>query len=101
MYCRECCAQNPDSAIFCGNCSHRLDPFPPASAGQRGNSGPVPNGLKYGVLGASVFIPFVGLVMGVLYLAKAESREKRETGRLWFFASVVISLVYLIVTGGF
>lgn len=101
MHCRECWAQNPDSAIFCGHCSHRLPQFPPTSEVCQGNTGSVSNGLKYGVLGASLFIPLVGLVMGALYLAKGGSQQKKATGKLWLFTSAVISFLYLVSTGGF
>ena len=83
MYCPACGAENPDKARFCGSCSHRLDSLmEPGEPGQddagpiidvENNGEVVSNGLKYGILGASLLIPFIGLVMGIIYLAKGET----------------------------
>ena len=110
MYCPACGAENPDKARFCGSCSHRLDSsMEPGEPGQddagpiidvENNSEVVSNGLKYGILGASLLIPFIGLVMGIIYLAKGENEDKKATGKLWLIASIVIGFFYLLSAGG-
>ena len=110
MYCPECGAENPDNAKFCGSCSHRLDTLLPGSEPDKGDDGAivdvgedsetVSNGLKYGVLGASLLIPFIGLVMGILYLAQGDNEDRKATGKIWLIASIVIGFFYLLSAGG-
>jgi hypothetical protein len=106
MFCPECGTENPDNARFCGNCRHPL--ANPAGGGNP--TGPVvelgadpetavPNGLKYGILVATLFIPFIGLVMGILYLVQGESEQKKDVGKLWLYASIAIMVFYLIISG--
>jgi hypothetical protein len=86
MFCPECGTENPENAKFCGNCRHPLsastkdpsrnhiDDVVEIDNGQPA----VPDGMKYGILAASIFIPFIGLIMGIIYLAQNESGEKKE-----------------------
>ncbi|MCW8889539.1 MAG: hypothetical protein OQL20_02620 [Sedimenticola sp.] len=59
----------------------------------------VTDGMKYGILAASVFIPFIGLIMGIIYLAQNESEEKKEVGKLWLYGSLGIMVVYFLISG--
>ncbi|MCW8907661.1 MAG: zinc ribbon domain-containing protein [Sedimenticola sp.] len=105
MFCPECGTENPDGARFCGNCRHPL-----ASGNDAPSSGPVievggnrdtvSDGLKYGVLAGTLLIPFIGLVMGLIYLAQGASEAKKEVGRLWLYASIGIMVFYFIISGG-
>jgi hypothetical protein len=106
MFCPECGTENPDNARFCGNCRHPL--AGPAGGGHADSpvielgadpQGTVSNGLKYGILVATLFIPFIGLVMGILYLVQGESEQKKDVGKLWLYASIAIMVFYLIISG--
>lgn len=106
MFCPECGTENPENAKFCGNCRHPLsastkdpsrnhiDDVVEIDNGQPA----VPDGMKYGILAASIFIPFIGLIMGIIYLAQNESGEKKEVGKLWLYVSLGIMLVYFIIS---
>lgn len=108
MYCPACGEKNPDNARFCGSCSERLeapvleDPSVDETAviDVAGSSETVSNGLKYGILGASLLIPLIGLVMGILYLLRGETEDKKATGKLWLIASGIIILLYMLSAGG-
>lgn len=107
MFCPECGTENPDVAKFCGNCRHELngssnepilnhsDDVVEIDNGQPA----VTDGMKYGILAASVFIPFVGLIMGIIYMAQNDSEEKKDVGKLWLFGSLGIMVVYFLLSG--
>jgi uncharacterized membrane protein YvbJ len=107
MFCPECGTQNPDDARFCGNCRQPLSGV--AGGGTNTGAGPVveigagsksvSNGMKYGVLAGSLVIPFIGMIMGIIYLAQGESEEKKDVGKLWLFGSIGIIVFYMIVSG--
>ncbi|TVO76927.1 zinc-ribbon domain-containing protein [Sedimenticola selenatireducens] len=106
MFCPECGTENPEGAKFCGNCRHQLsastnDPIknPVNDVVEIDQGQPtVPDGMKYGILAASIFIPFIGLIMGIIYLAQGESEEKKDVGKLWLYVSLGIMLVYFIIS---
>ena len=110
MFCPACGAENPDNAKFCGKCSQRLPAAAPTQQPEQeepgsiidvgGDTETVSNGLKYGILGASVLVPLIGIVMGAIYLAKGENEDKRTTGKLWLIAGLVIGFFYLLSAGG-
>ncbi|PUB90326.1 MAG: hypothetical protein DBP01_08100 [gamma proteobacterium symbiont of Ctena orbiculata] len=61
----------------------------------------VSDGLKYGILGGSLIIPFIGLIMGIIYLAQGETEEKKDVGKLWLYGSIGIIVFYMIISGEF
>jgi uncharacterized membrane protein YvbJ len=107
VFCPECGTKNPEDAKFCGNCRHPLsaaknepianhiDDVVEIDDGQPA----VPDGMKYGILAASIFIPFIGLIMGIIYLAQGESEQKKAVGKLWLYVSLGTMLVYFIISG--
>jgi uncharacterized membrane protein YvbJ len=110
MFCPECGSENPDDASFCGACGEKFDvvnerveqePQPVMRfVDLRETEAPVPSGLKYGVLAASLFIPLIGIVMGLYYLIKGESEQKKGTGRLWLYVGVGLAFLYMLLGSG-
>jgi uncharacterized membrane protein YvbJ len=110
MFCPECGSENPDDARFCGSCGKPLSVADNAPASAPSGvtkvidpSSPqeqVPAGLKYGILGASLFIPLLGVIMGIVYMVKGESEDKKAVGRLWLYAGIGIAFFYVIAGSG-
>ncbi|MET0071432.1 MAG: zinc ribbon domain-containing protein [Candidatus Thiodiazotropha sp.] len=109
MFCPQCGTENPDNARFCGSCRHQLSGLTGTSTDVHVNSvmevgsekKVVSDGLKYGILAGSLIIPFIGMIMGIIYMAQGESAEKKDVGKLWLFASIGIIIFYMIVSGDF
>lgn len=107
MFCPECGTENPDNARFCGNCRHPLTSASgPASGHQSGpvieiggETAAVSDGMKYGILIGTLFIPFIGLIMGIIYMVQGESEAKKEVGKLWLYGSIAVMVFYLMVSG--
>lgn len=100
MNCLQCGTPNPADAKFCGSCGASLPaspappPPPPPPAGEA-----VSQGLKIGVIIGSLFIPLLGIVMGILYL-NDPNPEKKAVGKLWLIvgvAAVVLGCVCLML----
>ena len=108
MFCPECGSENPDNAKFCGNCRHQLS----ASSGFSDNhpvnevvdivdkqeTKPVSDMMKYGILAGSVLIPFIGVVMGLVYLVQGETEDKKSVGKLWLIGGVVMMFIYFMIS---
>lgn len=109
MFCPKCGTENPDSARFCGNCRHELSGTTGGAAGSQNSvvvevgseQKSVSDGLKYGILGGSLIIPFIGLIMGIIYLVQGETEEKKDVGKLWLYGSIGIIVFYMIISGEF
>lgn len=61
----------------------------------------VSDGLKYGVMAASLLIPLIGIVMGLYYMAKGDSEAKKGVGRLWLYVGIGIVVFYMAISGEF
>ena len=106
MFCPECGSENPDNAKFCGNCRHQFaakyDPSSDNDSQKIVNisddqeGGQVSDLMKYGVLAGTVLIPFIGVVMGIIYLAQGESEEKKSVGKLWLIGGVVMMVIWFM-----
>lgn len=109
MYCAKCGAENPDDARFCGGCGASVQaetpsrvkaPPPVTRLLEPGASAePVSPGLKWGILGASLLFPLVGIGMGAYYWIKGDSEEKKAIGRLWFFVALGLAVLYGMLAG--
>ena len=92
MRCPKCGEENPSEAKFCGKCATRLmaaEP-PPVSARPSGHSSTtneVSEGLKIGVIIGSLFVPFLGIIMGVIYM-KEPSPAKQGVGKTWLYVGI-------------
>lgn len=110
MFCPECGSHNPDDADFCGSCGNNLNDTPqptpdsPKPVTRMVDVDPtqmtVSAGLKWGVLAASLLVPLIGVIMGLLYMVKGDNEHKHSVGRLWMFASVGIGFFYFLIGNG-
>jgi uncharacterized membrane protein YvbJ len=109
MFCPECGTENPDNARFCGNCRYQLSGLNDATTDNHASpvlqadseQKTVSDGLKYGILAGSLIIPFIGLIMGIIYLVQGGSEEKKDVGKLWLYGSIGIIVLYMILSGDF
>lgn len=105
MFCPACGTENPDDARFCGSCGKSLQVGPKPSeppakvVDLSGQEETVSDGLKYGVMAASLLIPFIGIGMGIYYLVKGESESKKAVGRLWLYVGIGIVVLYMAISG--
>lgn len=104
MLCKACGANNPDMADYCGNCGRKLviETNKPTSDDEvidiivDDKHKPVSDLMKYGVLAGTVFIPFIGMIMGLIFIAQAETEDKKDVGKLWLYTSIGIFVLYLM-----
>jgi uncharacterized membrane protein YvbJ len=100
MFCPHCSHQNPPEAKFCENCGKSLaveaglDPKP-ADIFKSDETGSVSDTLKWGILVVTVFIPLVGIVMGIIYMQN-DNPVKKATGKLWLYGGLIMVLIYAL-----
>lgn len=112
MFCPHCGTKNEAEARFCGSCGGDLGK-PKAPSGPETRPDPVEPvriidpeqapglvapGLKWGVLGASLLMPLIGIGMGLYYWIRAESEDKIAVGKLWFFVALGIVVLYSLLS---
>ncbi|MEW6608217.1 MAG: zinc-ribbon domain-containing protein [bacterium] len=102
MLCPKCGFENPDGAKFCGKCgtSMTIDyrtepqtqigkpPFLPDGA-------PVSSGLKTGIIVGTLFIPLLGIIMGIIYM-NDPNPAKKAVGRLWLWVGISVCVLSCI-----
>jgi uncharacterized membrane protein len=54
--------------------------------------------MKYGILASTVIIPFIGVIMGIVYLVQGETENKKSVGKLWLIGGVVMMFIYLMIS---
>jgi uncharacterized membrane protein YvbJ len=101
MRCPNCGHENPVEAKFCGKCANPMQSadssrVASASAGGVANAGEVSQGLKVGIIVASIFIPLLGIIMGFIFMNDANP-AKKAVGKTWLKVGVGIMIFYFIV----
>lgn len=120
MYCPKCGEKNPDDARFCGSCgapiptsvaeaekgrevepTERREPVAVPTGSRGTSSAPasadhVAPEMKIGIAVATVIIPILGIVMGIVYL-NSPSAEKKSAGKLWLIIAGVMLLLYCLL----
>lgn|GEM_PF-3525566 len=104
MYCPSCSHENQPNARFCGKCGAAMSaPQPPVhtssggTGGPTGSGDPVNNGLKYGVMIGSVFIPVLGIILGIIFMNDAQP-QKKAVGKLWLWVGIGAMVVWCILS---
>lgn len=103
MFCPKCGQQNPDEAKFCGKCGAAVSAAP-ASQPNRAvpeaakDTGVISPGMKNGMIAASIILPIVGIVVGIIYLLDANP-EKKEAGKLWLIIGIVAAVIWTMLFG--
>ena len=110
MFCQHCSAENPEGAQFCGECGNTLAVEKPRDPPEQDEvkrvtepgaaQEEVPDALKWGVVGASLFIPLIGCIMGIFFMVKNESPAKKSVGQLWLWVGLGMSVVYVLLSSG-
>ena len=103
MFCPYCSFKNPEQAKFCGKCGGSLPSAntsnPPTPKDNFQIEKPaVSEGLKWGILIASIFIPIIGIVGGIIYMQDANP-ENKSAGKLWLYGGLIMAFIYMLSMG--
>ena len=111
MFCAECGVENPDDARFCGECGQSLkaaefktkpEPDNVTKVVDLDHAGKnVSNGLKYGIVAASLFMPIIGIIMGLVYMFNEEGGDQKAVGRMWLYVGLGFAFLYLVGSGSY
>jgi uncharacterized membrane protein YvbJ len=95
MFCTKCGKQIPDDSVFCPECGAAIrSEQSPVIAAARG--GDVSSGMNVGIIAASIFVPLVGIIMGIIYMRDANP-SKQKAGKVWLIVGIVALIIWAIV----
>ena len=103
MFCPKCGQQNPEEAKFCGKCGAAVSAAPVSQADRVApeaakDTGVISQGMKNGMIAASIILPIVGIVVGIIYMLDANP-EKKEAGKLWLIIGIVAAVIWTVLFG--
>jgi hypothetical protein len=87
MICPKCGQDNPAEARFCGKCAAALTASGPPNLTSAPAEQVVAPGLKVGIIVGTVFIPLLGIIMGLIYMNDPNA-QKKATGRIWLYVGI-------------
>jgi hypothetical protein len=100
MRCPKCDQENPAEAKFCGKCATRLPsaepPIPSPFVSPASNNGEVSQGLKVGIIVGTIFLPLLGIIMGLIYM-NDPNLSKKAAGKTWLKVGIGVMVFYAIV----
>lgn len=108
MFCPSCGQSNPDEAKFCGKCggAAAAATAPHADPARASHvmgepvkdTGVVTPGMKTGMIIASIVLPLIGIIMGIVYLMDPNP-EKKQAGKLWLIIGIIAAVVWSAMMG--
>lgn len=111
MFCPKCAEQNPDEAQFCGGCGAPLPVATPRRTSQPEPSPPfhdrpaalqshppVSDGLRIGIIVATIFIPILGIIMGAVFM-NDPNPNKKKIGKVWLMVGIGMAVVCCLLAG--
>lgn len=104
MFCPSCGQPNPDEAKFCGKCGGAVSAATAPKASQVTSDAPkdtgvISPGMKNGMIAASIILPIVGIVVGIMFMLDANP-AKKEAGKLWLIIGIIAAVVWAALLGG-
>ena len=100
MRCPNCGHENPAEAKFCGKCATPMQsataPGAASAAAPAANGGGVSQGLKVGIIIATLFIPLLGIIMGFIFMGDSNP-AKKAVGKTWLKVGVGVMIFYFIL----
>lgn len=100
MVCPKCGHANPDVAQFCGKCGGPLAAG--GASGDRGQAGSPPltgvsSEMKVIMIIATIVIPLIGMIMGVIYMNSPDP-GKKAAGRTWLLVGIGVGVLYCVLS---
>lgn len=99
MHCPKCGHDNPAEAKFCGKCATRLSqadtPISPGPVSPGPTGGDVSQGLNIGIIIGTLFMPLLGIIMGLVYMNDA-SQAKKAVGKVWLYVGIGVMALYCV-----
>lgn len=100
MFCPKCGTENPDEAKFCGSCGATMavkkTEVTSSIKDTQAATQIVSQEMKVIMIIASIIIPLVGVIMGLIYMADP-SPAKKAAGKTWLIIGIGASLVYCLL----
>jgi len=111
MFCSKCGSENPDDAKFCGSCGgaiiaatvppqEEVSMAAPTTSALQTDKPTVSMALKIGVSIATLLIPFIGLIMGIIYLKDKTDESRRAAGKLWLTIGIISAIFNALIMSG-
>lgn len=82
MLCPKCNQDNPNDAVFCGSCGATMPTPRPTPRPAPTPDEPVSSNLNIGIIIGTIFLPLLGIIMGLIYMQDANP-QKKAAGKLW------------------
>ena len=105
MFCPSCGQQNPAEAKFCGKCGAAVSAatvppaaFSSAAPAKDSGTGAVSQNMKTWMIVASIVLPLLGIIMGIIYFMDANP-EKKEAGKLWLIIGIIAAVIWSALMG--
>lgn len=99
MFCSKCGEKIPDDSTFCPFCRNPVTKEEP-SLSSSSQSVPlgreVSAGMHIGIIVGTLFIPLIGLIMGIIYL-KSPSLAKKKAGKIWLWVAIGAFIINLFI----